>query len=94
MAPILEPSLRLIECPEDLTGCKALSHNGRQLLYFEIGQQDSMTFIIILGYFSGQVQDGITKDLIEPITESNKAIVNEHVLASFPGIKSARVMFL
>ena len=94
MAPILEPSLRLIECPEDLAGCEAINHNGRQLLYFEIRQRDCRTFVIILGYFSGQVKEGVTKDLIEPITESKKASVKDHMMSSLPIMENARLMFL
>jgi hypothetical protein len=71
---------RLIEYPSDLSGCTSMTHEGRNLLFICSHETESSTFVVVLGYFSGQKEDVVTKDLIEPISESSRRSVGEAVL--------------
>jgi hypothetical protein len=94
MASILEPPSRLIECPADLADCCTLSYDGRQLLYFVIGRERTETFIVVLGFFSGQINDVVTKDLIAPIPDGEKSEIGTRLRSLLPGVKAPRLMFL
>ena len=93
MASILQSPSRLIECPEDLSGCQTLVLNARRVLYFVIDAEQGDTFVVVLGYFSGQLTDVITKDLIERIEDSSKLAVRDGILESLSN-KNARLLFL
>ena len=59
---------RLIEYPDDLAACNSINFGGRQLLYLcSLGISGKSPFVVVLGFFSGQKEDFITKDLIEPV---------------------------
>jgi hypothetical protein len=70
---------RLIEYPADLSGCNFLSYDGRQLLYLCTHEAGSTPFVVVLGFFSGQKQDIITKDLIEPVADERKHQIGQVV---------------
>ena len=70
---------RLIEYPADLSGCSSLSFEGRNLLYLCSHESGSNPFIVVLGYFSGQKEDVVTKDLIEPVAESGRRNAKEAI---------------
>jgi hypothetical protein len=67
---------RLIEYPDDPSGCNFLSY-GRQLLYPSSQEAGSMPFVVVLGFFSGKKKDVITKDLIEPVAQEWKRQISE-----------------
>ena len=69
---------RLIEYPADLSGCNSIGLGDRQLLYL-CTQQGTSAFVVVLGFFSGQKEDFITKDLIEPVGEDRKTSIGEIV---------------
>ena len=71
---------RLIEYPSDLSGCTSMTYEGRNLLFICSHEIESSTFVVVLGYFSGQKEDVVTKDLIEPISESSRRSVGEAVV--------------
>ena len=71
---------RMIEYPSDLSGCTSMTYEGRNLLFICSHETESSTFVVVLGYFSGQKEDVVTKDLIEPISESSRRSVGEAVL--------------
>jgi hypothetical protein len=62
---------RLIEYPADLSGCSSAGIDGRQLLYL-CSHGNGRPFVVVLGFFSGQKEDFITKDLIEPVAEESR----------------------
>ena len=70
---------RLIEYPADLSGCTVFSYGGRQLLYLCTNEVGSTPFVVVLGFFSGQKEDIVTKDLIEPIAQENRRKISEVV---------------
>ncbi|HZT34631.1 MAG TPA: hypothetical protein VFA15_01835 [Nitrososphaera sp.] len=87
---------RVIEYPADLTGCKTLRHENRDLLYYLIKSGKPGTdLVVVLGYLSGQVQDPITKDLIESVQATEKAKVVSQIqeLLASQGIRP-RILFL
>ena len=77
LAPTTAP--RLIEYPADLSGCNVLSYGGRQLLYLCTHEVGSTPFVVVLGFFSGQKEDIVTKDLIEPVMQENRRQIGEVV---------------
>ena len=86
---------RLIEYPADLSGCSFLSYDGRELLYLCSHENGSTRFIVILGFFSGQKQDVITKDLIEPVSEPKRPAVGEAISKAAPSeYSTAQIFFL
>ena len=93
MASILQPPSRLIECPADLSGSRSLTLNSRQVVYFVIPAEHGETFIVVLGYFSGQVTDVVTKDLVERIDDSSRSVVADRIRALL-NLKNARLFFL
>ncbi|HEY7734932.1 MAG TPA: hypothetical protein VIB07_09085 [Nitrososphaera sp.] len=88
-------SPHLIEYPADLSGCSTLPHGGRELLYLCSQQAGSTHFVVVLGYFSGQKNDVITKDLIEPVAESDRSQVSREISRTVPAEYSgAHIFFL
>jgi hypothetical protein len=84
---------RLIEYPADLSGCSSLSFEGRNLLYLCSHESGSSPFIVVLGYFSGQKEDIITKDLIEPVAEPGRRSAKEAISRQLPGEYSGAHVF-
>ena len=86
---------RLIEYPADLSGCVSLPYEGRTLLFLCSHETESSPFVVVLGFFSGQKQDVITKDLIEPVAEANRRRVSDavsgHISNEYSG---AHIFFL
>ena len=70
---------RLIEYPSDLSECTSIQYEGRNLLFLCSHENGSNPFIVVLGYFSGQKEDVVTKDLIEPVAESNRRRVSDAI---------------
>jgi hypothetical protein len=86
---------RLIEYPADLSACTTLSYQGRDLLYLCSHELGSDPFIVVLGYFSGQKEDIITKDLIEPISDLNRGPAAEAISKQVPlEYSRAHIFFL
>jgi hypothetical protein len=86
---------RLIEYPADLSACRSLSFQGRNLLYLCSHEIGSSPFIVVLGYFSGQKEDVVTKDLIEPVAESGRRSASEAVSRQIADEYSgANILFL
>jgi hypothetical protein len=73
---------RLIEYPSDLPGCSKIVLGGKQLLYVCSKRNNGASFVVILGFFSGQKEDIITKDLIEPVQENEKMDVEKAIRGS------------
>jgi len=71
MESALAASTRLIEYPSDLSGCSSVEVGERQLLYL-CSHGNGKPFVVVLGFFSGQKEDVVTKDLIEPVAEESK----------------------
>jgi hypothetical protein len=69
---------RLIEYPSDMSGCSSVGVGDRQLLYL-CSRGNNRSFVVVLGFFSGQKQDIVTKDLIEPVPEESKRSLGEIV---------------
>jgi hypothetical protein len=78
MESALATTTRLIEYPADLSGCSSVGVGDRQLLYL-CSHGNGKPFVVVLGFFSGQKQDIVTKDLIEPIAEESKQSMGEIV---------------
>ena len=87
-------SPHLIEYPADLAGCSTIPHAGRELLYLCSHEAGNARFVVVLGYFSGQKKDVITKDLIEPVAESERGQVGREVSRTVPAeYSNAHVFF-
>ena len=71
MESALAQPVRLIEYPSDLSGCDSLQVDGKQLLYLR-SQTGGTQFVVVLGFYAGQKEDVVTKDLIEPVHESSR----------------------
>ena len=85
---------RLIEYPSDLPGCSKVLLGGRQLLYIcSRREEDGTPFVVVLGFFSGQKEDIVTKDLIEPIGDGDKTTVEQVVRSSAGATYSASNFF-
>lgn len=74
MASALAEPVRLIEYPSDLSGCDSLEVDSRQLLYLR-SQIGSSQFVVVLGFYVGQKEDIVTKDLIEPVHDEGKEAI-------------------
>jgi hypothetical protein len=87
---------RLIEYPDDLSGCNSIDFGGRQLLYLcSLGMSGKSPFVVVLGFFSGQKEDFITKDLIEPVADEVRHRAEEAVASSLSSEYShAHIFFL
>jgi hypothetical protein len=86
---------RLIEYPDDPSGCNFLSYDGRQLLYLSSQEADSMPFVVVLGFFSGKKKDVITKDLIEPVAQECRRQISELFAKLMPEeYSNAHIFFL
>ena len=95
MEPILVHPIRLIEYPNDLSGCDALEIGQKKLLYVCSKSDGGMPFIVVLGFYAGQREDFVTKDLIEPVEESNHHSVTEVLAKSIaPQYLEAHIFFL
>lgn len=77
MESALAPT-RLIEYPSDLSGCSSVGVGDRQLLYL-CSSENNKSFVVVLGFFSGQKEDVVTKDLIEPVPEESRHSLGEIV---------------
>jgi hypothetical protein len=87
-------SMRLIEYPADLSGCSIIGVWDRQLLYL-CTHGNGKPFVVVLGFFSGQKEDVITKDLIEPVSEESRRRIGEVVASSlFEEYQNAQIFFL
>ncbi len=49
------------------------------MLYLCTHEVGSTPFVVVLGFFSGQKEDIVTKDLIEPIAQENRRQIGEIV---------------
>jgi hypothetical protein len=78
MESALAESTRLIEYPADLSGCNVVGIGDKQLLYL-CSHGNDKPFVVVLGFFSGQKTDVITKDLIEPAPEEIRRQLSEIV---------------
>jgi hypothetical protein len=86
---------RLIEYPADLSGCTSVPYEGRNLLFLCSHEPGSSPFVVVLGYFSGQKEDVVTKDLIEPVAEPARRRVGEAVSDRVPKeYSNAQIFFL
>jgi hypothetical protein len=52
------------------------------------------SFVVVLGFFSGQISDVVTKDLIEPVADNYKASIKARLLPLLPNTSGPRLMFL
>lgn len=94
MESALATSTRLIEYPADLSGCNSVGVGDRQLLYL-CSHGNGRPFVVVLGFFSGQKEDIVTKDLIEPVAEESKQSMGEIVANTLSAEhKSAHIFFL
>jgi hypothetical protein len=94
MESALATSTRLIEYPADLSGCNSVGIGDRQLLYL-CSQGNGRPFVVVLGFFSGQKEDIVTKDLIEPVAEESKQSMGEIVANTLSAeYKSVHIFFL
>ena len=86
---------RLIEYPDDPSGCNFLSYDGRQLLYLSSQEAGSMPFVVVLGFSSGKKKDVITKDLIEPVAQECRRQISELFVKLMPEeYSNAHIFFL
>ncbi|MEW5839714.1 hypothetical protein [Nitrososphaera sp.] len=86
---------RLIEYPNDLSGCDALELGHRRLLYMCSKSDGGTAFVVVLGYYAGQKDDFVTKDLIEPVDESSHYSIREVLTRSLaPEYAGAHMFFL
>lgn len=91
---LVQPA-RLIEYPNDLSGCDFIDLGSKHLLYMCSHSDSGTPFIVVLGFYAGQKEDVITKDLIEPVGEESRHSIKEvlsRVLA--PEYWNASVLFL
>lgn len=94
MESALAASTRLIEYPSDLSGCSSVGVEGRQLLYL-CSHGNGKPFVVVLGFFSGQKEDVVTKDLIEPVAEERKHSMSKIVANMLSDEhKDAHIFFL
>jgi hypothetical protein len=85
---------RLIEYPADLSGCVSVGVGDRQLLYL-CSHGNGRPFVVVLGFFSGQKQDIVTKDLIEPVAEESRQSMGEIVANTLTDEhRNAHIFFL
>jgi hypothetical protein len=94
MESALQAPTRTIEYPADLSGCSIIGVGDRQLLYL-CTHENGKPFVVVLGFFSGQKQDIITKDLIEPVAEESRRRIADIVAGSlFEEYHDAQIFFL
>jgi hypothetical protein len=62
---------RLIEYPNDLSRCDSLEIGQKKLLYLCSRSEGGMPFVVVLGFYAGQREDYVNKDLIEPVGQSD-----------------------
>ena len=90
MESALAQPARLIEYPSDLSGCDSLAVDGKQLLYLR-SQTGSTQFVVVLGFYAGQKEDVVTKDLIEPVHEARRETI---ACTLAPECRQAHIFFL
>jgi hypothetical protein len=94
MESALAASPRLIEYPSDLSECSSVGVGDRQLLYL-CSHGNGKPFVVVLGFFSGQKEDLVTKDLLEPVAEDSKQAMDELVANTLSDEhRSAHIFFL
>ena len=82
---LVSTASRLIEYPDDLSGCNVIIFGGRRLLYlYSLETTGKTPFVVVLGFYSGQKKDIVTKDLIEPVIDEMKQRAHEAVASSLP----------
>ncbi|HEX9678122.1 hypothetical protein [Nitrososphaera sp.] len=74
MESALAQPTRLIEYPSDLSTCNSLAVDGKQLLFLR-SQPGGTQFVVVLGFYAGQKEDVVTKDLIEPVNEASREAI-------------------
>lgn len=95
MESALSPPVRLIEYPNDLSGCDIVDIESRQLLYMCSNIDAGRHFVIVLGYYAGQREDFVTKELIEPVDDLNKSEIKKVLVGSLAEkYADAQVFFL
>lgn len=95
MESTLVSPARLIEYPNDLSGCDALEMGHKRLLYLCSHMDGCTPFVVVLGFYAGQKEDFVTKDLIEPVDESNHHSIKEVLTRSLaPEYSDAHMFFL
>ncbi|HVX02584.1 MAG TPA: hypothetical protein VHA09_05480 [Nitrososphaera sp.] len=100
MESALAPPVRLIEYPNDLSGCDSLEIGSKRLLYMCSNSDGAAGkkkhFVIVLGYYAGQREDFVTKDLMEPIDDDlSRAAIREALAGSLAQeYAGAKVFFL
>jgi hypothetical protein len=95
MESALAPPTRLIEYPNDLSGCDSVEIGSKRLLYMCSNSNISKHFVIVLGYYAGQKEDFVTKDLIEPVDDWSRAAIKEVLARSLAQeYADAQVFFL
>jgi len=87
---------RLIEYPNDLSGCDAIELGGGKRLLYMCSHSDGGTpFVVVLGFYAGQREDFVTKDLIEPVVDSEHHTIKEALSSSLaPEYANAHTFFL
>ncbi len=92
---LVVPQPRLIEYPNDLSGCDFVDLEGKRLLYLCSHSDGGRAFIVVLGFYCGQKEDIVVKDLIEPVEEGSRNSVIEVLPRSLtPEYSDAHVFFL
>ena len=76
----LVQSNRLIEYPSDISDCDSLVFEGRHLLYTRT-QTGKAQFVVVLGFYAGQREDFVTKDLIEPVHEASRRSIERRIVS-------------
>lgn len=93
-ATLVHPT-RLIEYPNDLSGCDTLEIEKKKLLYLCSKSDGGIPFVVVLGFYAGQKEDFVTKDLIEPIKQCNHLSTTVALSRSLaPQYSSAHIFFL
>lgn len=77
MESTLVSPARLIEYPNDLSGCDSLELGHKKLLYLCSHMDGGTPFVVVLGFYAGQKEDFVTKDLIELVDESDHYSIKE-----------------
>ena len=90
MESALERPIRHIEYPSDLSACDSIEIDGRRLLYLR-SQAGNMQFVVVLGFYAGQKDDVVTKEIIEPVDASNQESITCKLA---PECGRGRIIFL
>lgn len=84
----------MIEYPTDLSGCDFVEIGQKRLLYM-CSTSGGAHFVVVLGYYAGQKEDVVVKDLIEPVDDSGRNTVKAMLARMVsPEYADAHVFFL